>query len=82
MPAVTAGFAAQGLAVRELPIRDTGLREARILLSALRELGSDVVLAEKPQPKQSDRLVIFFQLAEGSGKSPQRVAYFAGGFIH
>src|SRR5207247_9617272 len=48
-PAVTAGFAAQGLAVRELPIRDTGLREARILLSALRELGSDVVLAEKPR---------------------------------
>ncbi len=48
-PAVTAGFAAQGLAVRELPIRDTGLREARILLSALRELQSDVVLAEKPR---------------------------------
>src|SRR5207247_9675690 len=47
--AVAAGCAAHGLAVRELRIRDTGLREARILLSALRELESDVVLAEKPR---------------------------------
>jgi len=48
-PAVTEGFAAQGLPVRELPIHDTGLKEARILVRALREHQSDVVLAEKPR---------------------------------
>jgi glycosyltransferase involved in cell wall biosynthesis len=46
---VTEAFAAQGLPVRELPIHDTGLREARILARALREHQSDVVLAEKPR---------------------------------
>src|SRR5207245_9810677 len=41
--------AAQGLPVRELPIRSNGLDEARIVGCALAELQSDVLLAEKPR---------------------------------
>ncbi len=48
-PAVTAGFAAAGLPVRELPIDDTGLAEASILSRTLKELGTRVLLAEKPR---------------------------------
>jgi glycosyltransferase involved in cell wall biosynthesis len=48
-PAVTAGFAAEGLAATELPIHDTGLREARILARALRALEVDALVAEKPR---------------------------------
>jgi glycosyltransferase involved in cell wall biosynthesis len=46
---VTAGFAAAGLPVRELPIHDTGFAEARILARALAELETDVLLAEMPR---------------------------------
>ena len=46
---MTAGFAAAGLPVRELPIHDTGFAEARILARALAELGTDVLLAEMPR---------------------------------
>jgi glycosyltransferase involved in cell wall biosynthesis len=48
-PAVTAGFAAAGLPVRELPIHDTGLAEARILTKALTALETDVLIADKPR---------------------------------
>ncbi len=56
-PAVTAGFAAQGLQARELPIRDTGLGEARVLAGALGELGSHVLVAEKPRDLRLGALV-------------------------
>ena len=48
-PPVTAGFAAAGLPVRELPIHDTGLAEAKILARTLRQLETDVLIAEKPR---------------------------------
>ena len=56
-PAVTAGFAAQGLQARELPIRDTGLGEARVLAGTLGELGSHVLVAEKPRDLRLGALV-------------------------
>ena len=49
VPAVTAGFTATGLPVHELPIRDTGLAEARILARALETLRTDVFVAEMPR---------------------------------
>ena len=48
-PAVTAALAQQGLPVTELQIRHTGLREARALLRAVRQLSADVLLADKPR---------------------------------
>src|SRR2546425_1229794 len=48
-PAVTTALVQQGLSVIELPIRHTGLREARALLRALRQLSADVLLADKPR---------------------------------
>ena len=46
---VTAGFAAAGLPVRELPIHDTGLAEAKILARTLKQVETDVLIAEKPR---------------------------------
>ena len=48
-PPVTAGFAATGLPVEELPIHDTGLAEARRLTRALAALRTDVLVAETPR---------------------------------
>ncbi len=48
-PPVTAGFAAQGLPVRELSIHDTGFSEARLLARVLKELGIEALFAEKPR---------------------------------
>jgi glycosyltransferase involved in cell wall biosynthesis len=48
-PPVAAGFAGAGLPVRLLPIRHTGLAEARVLTRALGELRTDVLLADKPR---------------------------------
>jgi len=45
-PAVTAGFAAAGLPVQELPIHDTSFAEARRLTRALAALRADVLIAE------------------------------------
>src|SRR5207237_8970808 len=56
-PAVTAGFAAQGLRARQLSIRDTGLREAWVLARTLGGLGIEVLLAEKPRDLRLGALV-------------------------
>ena len=56
-PAVTAAFAAQGLRASELSIRDTGLREARMLARTLGGLGVEVLLAEKPRDLRLGALV-------------------------
>ena len=48
-PSVTAGFAAAGLPVEELPIHDTGLAEARTLLRALKAQRTEVLVAEMPR---------------------------------
>ena len=46
---VTAGFAAAGLSVEELPIHDTGFAEARVLGRALDCCHADVFVAEMPR---------------------------------
>ncbi|HEY6807220.1 MAG TPA: glycosyltransferase family 4 protein, partial [Gemmatimonadales bacterium] len=56
-PPVTAGFAACGLTAHELPIHDTGIREARLLARTLTRLGTDILLAEKPRDLRLGALV-------------------------
>ena len=58
-PAVTAGFAAAGLPVEELPIHDTGLAEARRLTRALAALPADVLVAETARDVRLGALASF-----------------------
>src|SRR5437773_3670648 len=58
-PAVTAGFAAAGLPVEELPIHDTGCAEARRLARALTAQQSDVLFAETPRDVRLGALASF-----------------------
>src|SRR5204862_143623 len=58
-PPVTAGFAAAGLPVKELPIHDTGCAEARRLARALTAQQSDVLFAETPRDVSLGALASF-----------------------
>ena len=58
-PAVTAGFAAAGLPVQELPIHDTGFAEARRLTRALAALRADVLIAETARDVRLGALASF-----------------------
>ena len=58
-PPVTAGFAAAGLPVKELPIHDTGCAEARRLARALAAQQSDVLVAETPRDVRLGALASF-----------------------
>ena len=77
-PAVTAGFAAAGLPVQELPIHDTGFAEARQLTRALAALQADVLIAETARDVRLGALASFarrFALVHSynvSGAVPRR----------